>query len=360
MWRLFLLIIPLAGLCYTLWHVWWLLPFPPAFRTASVAVLALCFLCLVPSMTKWLDRLPMPAASAVYMTGTTSLIVLLYSTLLFFVLDLLSVFRLLPPGFLKNNAPVSAVMTVFLAALLLSGNICYHHKKRREILLTTDKAVKDTRILMMSDCHLGYHIRRKELAGWVDMINRENPDLVLLAGDLVDRSVRPLIEDGMAAELRRIKAPVFACPGNHEYYAGKGESAEFYSSAGITLLSDSAAEWRGFTIAGRDDRTNPRRKSVGELLSGAGSSSYVILLDHQPWNLGEAARAGADFQLSGHTHHGQVFPVSLITDAVYEKACGEYSLGATRYFISSGMGIWGGKYRIGTRSEYAVATVKAR
>jgi len=75
--------------------------------------------------------------------------------------------------------------------------------------------------------------------------------------------------------------------------------------------------------------------------------------------LEKAEQAGFDFQFSGHTHYGQVWPISWITNAVYECAFGEHQHGNTRYYVSSGLGIWGGKYRIGTRSEYVVATISA-
>ena len=90
----------------------------------------------------------------------------------------------------------------------------------------------------MSDIHLGYHIRRNEFSKWIDMINGEKPDMVLIAGDIIDRSVAPLLADDDAKEFRRISAPVFACPGNHEYYSGIDNSKEFYKLAGITMLRD--------------------------------------------------------------------------------------------------------------------------
>ena len=82
-----------------------------------------------------------------------------------------------------------------------------------------------------------------------------------------------------------------------------------------------------------------------------------ILLDHQPYHLDQAERQQVDLQFSGHTHHGQVWPISWITEHVYECAFGSYQRGNTRYYISSGLGLWGGKFRIGTRSEYVVITL---
>ena len=82
------------------------------------------------------------------------------------------------------------------------------------------------------------------------------------------------------------------------------------------------------------------------------------MLDHQPHHLDEAEQAGIDLQLSGHTHRGQVFPINLIVDQLYERSHGYHRRGATQYYVSSGIGIWGGKYRIGTQSEYAVITLR--
>ena len=86
--------------------------------------------------------------------------------------------------------------------------------------------------------------------------------------------------------------------------------------------------------------------------------NYTIVLDHQPYNLDRAEAAGVDFQLSGHTHRGQVWPISWITDRIYECSWGSHQRGSTQFYVSSGIGIWGGKFRIGTQSEYVVATLK--
>jgi predicted MPP superfamily phosphohydrolase len=85
--------------------------------------------------------------------------------------------------------------------------------------------------------------------------------------------------------------------------------------------------------------------------------AFTILLDHQPYNLDRAEAADIDFQLSGHTHRGQVWPISWITDHIYECSWGNHQRGNTRYYVSSGIGIWGGKFRIGTQSEYVVANI---
>ena len=136
---------------------------------------------------------------------------------------------------------------------------------------------------------------------------------------------------------------------------------QFYHDAGICLLRDSAVTVGGdLRIIGRQDRMSLKRKSINELVQDTTlhSQQYTIVLDHQPFHLDRTAAAGADFQLSGHTHHGQVWPVSWITHAIYECTYGEWQQGNTLIYVTSGLGLWGGKFRIGTCSEYVVATLK--
>ena len=140
--------------------------------------------------------------------------------------------------------------------------------------------------------------------------------------------------------------------GNHEYYSNEPQAERFFRDAGIILLKDSVAHYKGIDIVGRDDRTETRRAAVKNLVKGL--QGFTILLDHQPYHLEEAEQAGIDFQFSGHTHRGQVWPASWVTDMVYEKSWGHHQRGRTRYYVSSGLGIWGPKIRVGTRSEYLV------
>ena len=342
---------------YVLRHVWQQIPIP-VWGKWGVVLLAVCALILFFFVvtSRHIDSLPMPVSSAIYKMGTSWFFVMLYLLMLYLVLDLGRLCRLVPGEFLHDSWWGTATVAAIIVVTFAWGNIHYHHKVRRPLTLTTAKSLpKPLRIVMMSDLHLGYGIQRPEFQRWIDMIKDEKPDLVLIAGDIIDRNIRPLEEQRMWEEFQRLNVPVVACLGNHDYYAGQSGAQEFYKKAGIRLLRDEALQIDGVTVVGRDDRLNMRRKSVKTLMDGVDRQQYVILLDHQPYHLEEAEKAGVDFQLSGHTHYGQVWPVSWITDAIYEVAFGAYQKGATRYYVSSGMGIWGGKFRIGTCSEYVVA-----
>ena len=347
---------------YVGWHLWRIAPGVWKWVALGIFVLwALTF--FVGFFT--MEHMPIPVATVVYEVGNTWLIAFLYLLLLFAVADIAALCHLLPKVYLKDSAAGLLTAVGIVAVILTIGSFHYQHKYREEMTLVTDKPLeKPLTVVMASDLHLGYHNRKAELARWVDLINAEHPDLVLLGGDIVDRSLRPVLEGNYAEEFRRIEAPVYTVLGNHEYFGDIAQTEQFFKEADIVLLKDSVAYVKGLTIVGRNDRTYLRRLSLQQLqekspihnLSPATNSfsQFSILLDHQPYHLEEAEAAGFDFQFSGHTHQGQVWPLSWIVDAMYEKAWGHYQRGNTHYYVSSGLGIWGAKIRIGTRSEYLV------
>lgn len=356
LWMIIFMLLPLSGAAYVLYHVWMLLPLSALWRWTAVSVLALCVVCFFANFGAFkIDHWPLKLATTTYDIGTSSIMVLLYAVMLFLVLDLGCAVHLVPRSFLVDSWRGTLTVLVLLIGIFTYGNIHYKNKVRQPLEMKTTKAIpSNMTIVMLSDLHLGYPNLVDEFDRWVDLINREHPDLILIGGDIIDGHLKPLLDQNVAASFRRLNAPVVACLGNHEYYSGMEGALKFYHDAGITLLRDSAVTVKGINIIGRDDRTNQRRKPLAELVRDVDMSRYTILLDHQPYHLEEAEAAGIDFQFSGHTHHGQVWPISWITDAVYEDAFGPLQKSGTQYYVSSGMGIWGGQYRIGTRSEYIV------
>ena len=352
-------LLPLGAMAYIGWHVWCLLPVGWLWKVLLLTLMTGAFLLMFAGIFRSTDRLPMPLATAVYEVGTSSIFILLYLFILFLLLDLGRLVHLLPRTLLYNNWWMAGGVAAVMIAIFVYGNLHYQHKYREVLQLTTKKEMtKPVRLLMVSDLHIGYHNQREELHRWVDMMNSEKPDLIVIAGDIIDGSMRPLIEQRMHEEFLRLKAPVYACIGNHEYYSGEPRAQQFYKDAGIRLLQDSCAVVGDLCLIGRDDRTNQHRDSLGVLMKGADRSKFCILLDHQPYHLEQAERQQVDFQFSGHTHYGQVWPISWITKLVYECPYGRHQRGNTQYYITSGLGLWGGKFRIGTRSEYVVVEIE--
>ncbi len=350
------------AIAYISWHVWCLLPLSWIWKTLAIMLMVGSFLLMFAGIFRSTDKMPMPLATAVYEIGTSSIFILLYLFMLFVVLDLGRLVHLISRTLLYNNWWVTGGIAFFMIALFVYGHLHYKHKVREELTLKSEKVSKPVKLVMVSDLHLGYHNQREEFHRWVDLINAEKPDLILIAGDIIDGSMRPLKDQKMYEEFHRLSAPIYACLGNHEYYSGEPDAQQFYRDANIHLLQDSATVVGDLCIIGRDDRTNIHRKSLGKIMEENSflitHSSFLILLDHQPYHLEQAERQHIDFQFSGHTHHGQVWPISWITESIYECAFGAHKRGHTNYYVSSGLGIWGGKFRIGTRSEYVVLNLQ--
>ncbi len=348
----------LAANYYVFYRIWRMMP-PSA--TGKIVLIA-CAAVLVGSffLAMFLRNAGLPVwfLSGLYRIGTAWIFIFFYLLIVFLLGDLLRVTHAVPASVMCSNWLSLGVLTGAMVVIFGIGNIVYHNKKRVELAVETGKRMeRPVKIVAASDLHLGYGIGRRELSHWVDLINREKPDIILFAGDLIDSSPHPLFKGGYAEELRRLEAPlgVWLAPGNHEYISGVDGSLRFIEEAGIRVLRDSVALIDGaFYVAGRDDRENRHRKSLTELTAGLDHALPVILLDHQPYHLEEAEAAGIDLQLSGHTHYGQIWPVTWITRSMYERTYGYLEKGATKYWVSSGLGIWGGKFRIGSRSEYIV------
>lgn len=353
---LFLLLI-IGVHTYVFWHLWCVLPLPFVWKTILISLCAISFLMLFLYLSPVMDKLSIGVSRCIYEISTSWLIVLLYLVIIFLLLDIGRLCHLVPRQLLHSSLPCSLGILLLIVALLFAGNVRYNHKRRQQINITSKKIHGTKKILFASDLHLGYHNPRSEFHRWVELLNEEHADMILIAGDIIDGHIRPLEEEQTWEEFHNLNAPVYACLGNHEYLAGKDRSLDFYKKAGIHLLVDSVFVGDDFCLIGRDDRSNKNRKSLSELTRSAQLQRLTILLDHQPYRLEEAERQKIDMQLSGHTHHGQVWPLNWVTDALYECAYGYHKRGNTEYYVSSGLGIWGGKFRIGTVSEYTVIQI---
>lgn len=345
---------------YVFYRLVYMLPASLPVRGTVVAFGAVMMVCFFGSFFLK-DLLPSGMLSVMYRVGTSWFFISLYFLLIFLIMEFLRVVNWAPIGNImyKNWLSFGVVVSV-VAVIFVIGHFNYKDKKRVELNLNVSKGTTlkhPLKIVALSDLHLGYSIGRKELAEWVDLINKEEADVVLMPGDIIDNDTRPLYEQGMDEELRRIKTKygVYASMGNHEYITGLAESARFLESAGIQLLRDeSKLIANRFYILGREDRTYFGRKPVWELTDSLNKSKPIIAMDHQPYNLEDVLPHGIDLQLSGHTHHGQIWPISWITNAMYEVSHGYLKKENTHFYVSSGMGLWGGKFRIGTQSEYVV------
>ncbi|MDR0733404.1 MAG: metallophosphoesterase [Dysgonamonadaceae bacterium] len=311
--------------------------------------------------------IPLGMQKILYFPGTCWLGIMFYLFLFFLLTDLVwglaCLFRLFKKSgnFLKIQVLTGYILT---AGLMIYGYYRFTHPEISEQDIVINKSAgiyKELKIVGLSDLHLGVNIDKNRLKKIVQLANRQNPDLILIAGDIIDNNVLPLMREKMWEEFGQMRAPlgVYACLGNHEYLSGIEPSMDFLRKTNIRLLVDSVVLIdNSFWLVGRDDiQGNPNRKPLVDLVAETDTSLPLFLLDHEPVNLNDAEQNNIDLQFSGHTHFGQIFPINLLVKRMYETAYGYARKGNTQYYISSGIGLWGPPVRIGTNSEVAVFNV---
>ena len=297
--------------------------------------------------------------------GMSWMVPMLYFVLFLLVLDLARIidhfFPFLPSWneipYPKIKLWVLGLGVVLVLGVSFYGYLRFIRPEVRTLTITlpkTERGLDSLRLVLASDLHLGTTTHKDRLSRYVDLINRQNPDLVCLAGDIIDTDLTSADAGEMALEFRRIKTQwgVFSVPGNHDHYANIQEAIRFFESANINLLMDSAVNVaETIQLMGREDRSRRQRKSLAEIRKDFPATLPVVLLDHQPIGLEEAAENGIGLQLSGHTHDGQIWPFRALVRSMYEISHGYLRKGDTRYYVSSGLALWGPPYRIGTTSE---------
>ncbi len=262
-----------------------------------------------------------------------------------------------------------AVVIVLFILLLAVGTRNAFSPVVRKYELEIDKAggaEKTWMIAVASDIHLGNVIGNRHLRKLIERVEAMKPDLILLPGDVIDDSIEPFLRNQMSKTLGMLRAKygVYAVLGNHEYYGGHiPEYIEEMRKVGIRVMQDETEEIAdSLYIVGRKDKTaeSPQlggRKPVAELVEGLDHAKPIILLDHQPTMFQQAADAGVDLMLSGHTHRGQFAPNHWITRRVFELDWGYMRKHAMHVIVSSGFGLWGPPIRIGSQSEIIQVTL---
>lgn len=221
------------------------------------------------------------------------------------------------------------------------------------------------RIVATADWHLGTRVTRSRAENFVKLVNAQNPDLVLIAGDLIDALLEPVEREKTDEVLREIRAPlgVFAALGNHEYFGDVPRDKDFIRRSGMRLLQDSAAlvessSGAKIALVGRDDASNRSRASAADALSaGKTFGAPLFVMDHQPSDVPALAAAGADFVFCGHTHAGQLWPATWIVHLFHRYVFGLYRADSANVYVTSGIGLWHIPYRIGCASELVVIDV---
>jgi predicted MPP superfamily phosphohydrolase len=359
---------------YVFFRGWQMLPAASTLRVwyaVLFVVVALSFIIGRVLENYWLS----PVSDLFVWVGSFWLAALLYFVLACLVVDLGRLLLLVMPVSLPEfGDPVRVRQHVMfgivaVVALIVAGGFWNARSPQvRRVTVHINKptdGIHSLRIVMASDIHLGTIIGRSRLASLVERINEIRPDLVLFAGDVVDEDLAPVIRQNLGETLLAIRSRmgIYGITGNHEYIGGAEKACAYLEAHGIRMLRDTCVELDGgILLAGREDRSSRQfggrqRKSLDALLSGVDRRKPLILMDHQPFHLEEASSHAVDLQLSGHTHHGQLWPFNFITSAVYELSWGYLLKDSTHFYVSSGFGTWGPPVRTGNRPEIVELTV---
>ncbi|ABF92627.1 metallophosphoesterase [Myxococcus xanthus DK 1622] len=222
------------------------------------------------------------------------------------------------------------------------------------------KALDGLSIVQLTDIHVGHFIQRRYMDALVQQANSLRPDLFAITGDLVDGDVASL--GGHVSALAALKSRYgsYFVTGNHDYYSGDEEWSAFLESLGISVLRNRHVpigdKGASFDLVGVDDWSGGRRRNkkgydLELALAGRDSDRAAVLLAHQPANFKVAAECGVDLQISGHTHGGQLMPMTMLIGLAWEHSAGLYAHGDSNIFVSRGCGFWGPPMRVGSPPE---------
>ena len=281
--------------------------------------------------------------------------------------------RLLPASWNENRPRVrfqAAVAVVSVSVLVVAWghwNALHPEVVQMEVSLSASAASPPRlRAVVASDWHLGTLVTQRRIKEWVDMINHLDPDIIFLPGDVIDEDLPPVIDNNLGDFLRNLRAPlgVYAVTGNHEFIGGVEEAVRYLEDHGIRVLRDEAVPVAGgmFWLAGRDDAGVARLRGSGraplrKVLREVPTGAPVVVMDHRPVAMGEAAAEGAAVQVSGHTHDGQLWPNKYLVRHLLGVSSGPALIGGMHAYILPGLGTWGPPVRVGNRPQILVLTL---
>ena len=210
------------------------------------------------------------------------------------------------------------------------------------------------RAVWISDIHLDQihnYSYAKELAEKISVLN---PDILFVGGDFFDGTAIDL--NKITAPFANIKPPLgtYYITGNHEEFGDPTKYINAVAGAGMRVLMNESVVVDGVRIIGVDYKTTSDVNKYEEIIKKltADKSFPMILLKHEPKDVGIAAENGISLEISGHTHRLQMFPLGLFTELVYGKYYyGLHQVGDMIHYTSDGVGTWGPPLRVGTYSE---------
>lgn len=304
-----------------------------------------------------------PVAAALELFGMSWLAALLLTAVALLGVELVTGFGWL----LRRRAPTlrgcALIGGAALSIMALVQGLRAPAVRAHEVRLAGLPAALDgTVVVALADLHLGNLIGARWLAARVKQIEQQRPDLVLLLGDIFEG--HDPVRDELAIRLRRLTAPlgVFAVTGNHDDH-GDDDGVRRIAAAGPRVLNDRHVQVRpGLILAGVNDLGRRRRQPTGEIVTRVlerAPPGALVLLSHRPLHAAEAAAAGADLMLAGHTHGGQIWPLGYLVRLGYPLLTGRFQVRGMTVIVTRGAGTWGPRMRLWHRGEILRITLRA-
>lgn len=254
------------------------------------------------------------------------------------------------------------------ALALLSTAIGFFNARRVAKVVTVEipiaglpEALAGLTIVQISDIHVGPTIKQRYVDAIVDKVNRLEPDVIAVTGDIVDGTVARLAEHTRPLGRLRARYGTYLVTGNHEYYSGATQWIAEFRRLGLHVLINEhvVLEHNGtpFVVAGVTDYSaghfddDHRSDPHGAVHNAPAHARLKVLLAHQPRTALAAADAGYTLQLSGHTHGGQFFPWNFFVRFQQPFTAGLARIDDLWIYTSRGTGYWGPPKRLGAPSE---------
>ena len=253
--------------------------------------------------------------------------------------------------------PIIAVLITFYAFY----NAIDFKVTTYEIPINKSSSISSLDAVMISDLHVGTSISKNKIEEIKTMIEKISPQILFICGDIFDHSSNEEIMKFSAEKLGSIKTEygTYFVTGNHEYYLqNMSKILSNFDNTGIKVLQDEMVSIGDIYLVGRKDIHAEARAPLSKILDGADKNRPIIILDHQPNTIDESIANGADLQLSGHTHNGQLFPFSYIVRLVNHSHYGIVESGSFKAIVSSGIGTWMFPIRTGSSSEIVRVKIK--
>ena len=266
----------------------------------------------------------------------------------------------------RKQVIIAAALTLLVTVhALISMAVIRPH----ELTYTSEKLDTEHKIVFVSDLHYGSSQTPAAVEKALKEIEAIDPDMLLLGGDLVDEHTTKEEMEYIFRRIGEMGLPTYYIYGNHDrqergdYVGGARYTPDELKSAiesnGIRILKDELETVsEDLVLLGREDPSHPDERKAPEDLPEYPEGTYVIALEHTPYQTEDIQKQKADLQLSGHTHAGQLFPLRILYTVAGLRVVGEYQEGNTTVYVSPGITGWFYPLRNESHCWYEVITLK--